>query len=99
MPTITCPPAAGAAAITNPHRLAAVYQMRRMVSERQREIWALLASGLTMKEAAARLELREQTVASVAKELHHKLGVRNAVGLALAGIAYGIVGPPEIRSD
>ncbi|RME86003.1 MAG: DNA-binding response regulator [Caldilineae bacterium] len=47
------------------------------LTEREREVWALIAEGLTTQEIARRLHLSENTVKFHCKNLYGKLGVSN----------------------
>ncbi len=50
---------------------------------REREVWALLAEGLTNVQIAARLSLSENTVKFHVQHLYQKLGVKNRTEAAL----------------
>jgi DNA-binding NarL/FixJ family response regulator len=78
-------------------QLAAQITIGARVRPSERRVWAVLATGKTAKEAAGALGLTTSTVQSVAKDLHRKLRVRNAVELALAAVAHGVIPAPRPR--
>ena len=53
------------------------------LTAREREVWALLAEGLTNVQIAARLALSENTVKFHVQHLYQKLGVKNRTEAAL----------------
>jgi DNA-binding NarL/FixJ family response regulator len=53
------------------------------LTAREREVWALLAEGLTNVQIAARLSLSENTVKFHVQHLYQKLGVKNRTEAAL----------------
>ncbi len=61
---------------------------------REVEVWRLTARGLYLKEIASELGVCKATVAEYRKTLYSKLGVDNAVRVALAAVAYGIIDIP-----
>lgn len=67
------------------------------LTDRQREVLALLAEGLTNKEIAQRLALATQTVKNVVTIIYEELGVTNRAGAAAAAVRQGIVQTPEDR--
>lgn len=63
------------------------------LTAREREVWALIAEGLTNVEIAARLSLSENTVKFHVQHLYQKLGVKNRTEAALRHQGPG--GPPR----
>jgi DNA-binding NarL/FixJ family response regulator len=53
------------------------------LTQREREVWALMASGLSNREIAKRLGLSDNTVKFHVQHLFHKLGVNNRTAAAL----------------
>jgi len=53
------------------------------LTQREREVWALVARGLSNREIAKRLELSDNTVKFHVQHLFHKLGVKNRTAAAL----------------
>lgn len=51
----------------------------------------LVAGGLTTKEIAGQLKLSTRTIDFYRQALHHKLGVRNAVGLTRVAVKLGAI--------
>ncbi len=68
---------------------------RESFTNREREVWGLTARGFCLKEIAAELGVGRWSVVQYRKTLYSKLGVDNAVGVALAGIAYNIIDIPR----
>lgn len=63
---------------------------------REREVWALLAEGLTNVQIAARLSLSENTVKFHVQHLYQKLGVKNRTEAALRHASPGrVAGQPR----
>ena len=60
------------------------------LTPREREILALLATGLTNKEIAQRLKLREKTVKSYMTSIFRRLGVDSRIQAALWAERHGI---------
>jgi DNA-binding NarL/FixJ family response regulator len=53
------------------------------LTPREREVWALVASGLTNPQIAERLDLSDNTVKFHVQHLFSKLGVKNRTEAAL----------------
>jgi DNA-binding NarL/FixJ family response regulator len=64
---------------------------------REREVWALLAEGLTNVQIAARLSLSENTVKFHVQHLYQKLGVKNRTEAALRHQGPSGRGGPALR--
>jgi PAS domain S-box-containing protein len=64
------------------------------LSSRERQILALLATGLANKQIAARLRVSPHTVSSHLKSLYAKLGVANRAQAAARAVAHGLR-PPD----
>ena len=65
------------------------------LTPREREVLALLADGLSMRQAAVQLGLSARTVQVHAYNLMHKLGVHHRAGLVRFAIAHGVVPAPR----
>lgn len=66
------------------------------LTAREREVWALLAEGLTNVQIAGRLSLSENTVKFHVQHLYQKLGVKNRTEAALRHQGPGArSGPPR----
>jgi DNA-binding NarL/FixJ family response regulator len=63
-----------------------------LLSEREREVLGLMASGATNREIAARLYLSPHTVKEHASALYRKLGVRNRAEAVRRGERLGLTG-------
>ena len=61
------------------------------VTEREREILALLAEGMTMRQVGRRLGISPRTVESHVGKLYRKLGVGSRVQAVARGAAYGLI--------
>lgn len=61
------------------------------LSAREREVLAAVASGLTSKEVAEKLNISFNTVLTHRKNISSKLGIRSASGLSLYAVLNGIV--------
>ncbi|MBI4503430.1 MAG: response regulator transcription factor [Gemmatimonadetes bacterium] len=55
----------------------------RDLTQREREVWALVARGLSNRDIARRLTLSDNTVKFHVQHLVHKLGVKNRTEAAL----------------
>jgi DNA-binding NarL/FixJ family response regulator len=66
------------------------------LTTRQREIFYLIAAGLSNKEIARKLGLAEGTVKIHIAKLFDKLGVRQRSAVALAGFKLGLRPSPTI---
>lgn len=64
------------------------------LTAREREVWALLAEGLTNVQIATRLALSENTVKFHVQHLYQKLGVKNRTEAALRHQGPGARGAP-----
>ncbi|WP_176785774.1 PAS domain-containing protein [Propionivibrio dicarboxylicus] len=60
-----------------------------LLSRRQRQVFKLIASGLTSAEVAEKLNLSEATVLTHRRELMHKLNLKNVVALTRLAIDEG----------
>ncbi|RMF83200.1 MAG: DNA-binding response regulator [Planctomycetota bacterium] len=76
-------------AIANGRKLAG----RTKLSRREAELLPLLARGLTLREAAARMSVSYKTADTYRTSLLRKLGVRDRVGLARFAIRERIIDP------
>ena len=65
------------------------------LTPREREILALLATGLQNKTIGERLCLCEQTVKNRVSEIYAKLGVSNRAQAVLWATQHGFLSPPE----
>lgn len=63
-----------------------------MLSEREREVLALVARGLSNKEVARELGISARTVQAHTIHVYDKLGVRTRAGAALRGAELGLLG-------
>lgn len=61
------------------------------LSRRQVEVWRLVAEGLTNKEVAVRLGLKEGTACKHRDLVREKLGVRNAADLTREAVRFGVI--------
>jgi DNA-binding NarL/FixJ family response regulator len=66
-------------------------QQRQALTNREREVLALLVKGRSNKEIAAALGISEETTKSHLKGLFAKLGVRDRTDAAIQAIRHGIV--------
>jgi DNA-binding NarL/FixJ family response regulator len=53
------------------------------LTQRERQVWALVARGLSNRDIAKRLNLSDNTVKFHVQHLFHKLGVKNRTEAAL----------------
>jgi len=70
------------------------------LTKRQKEVVALVAQGLSNKETARRLKVREGTITQHLYAIYQKLGVRNRTELSVKHARTPSVGPgsaPELR--
>jgi DNA-binding NarL/FixJ family response regulator len=77
-----------------PDAIVAALELRkplRQLSERQREVFQLLASGLSSREIAARLGLSVKTIETHRANVMKRLGVRNLAELVRAAVRLGVV--------
>jgi DNA-binding CsgD family transcriptional regulator len=61
-----------------------------LLTTRQREVFQLIVVGLSNKEIARKLAIREGTVKIHVAKLFDKLGVRHRSAVALAGVKLGL---------
>ncbi|MEO8594912.1 MAG: response regulator transcription factor [Candidatus Solibacter sp.] len=71
---------------------------RSPLSQREREIVALVAQGFKNKEMAEKMFISEQTVKNHLHNIFDKLGVRDRLELALYGIDDGLADGPWVRA-
>lgn len=60
-------------------------------TRREHEVWKLTAEGFSVKECAARLNISRGTLIKYRVSLYEKLGTDNAVKVALAAVAHGVI--------
>lgn len=65
------------------------------LTDREREVLAWLARGLSSKEVAQRLDISVRTVETHRANLMHKLGVKSVALLIQVAIREGIIDPPH----
>lgn len=63
----------------------------KRLTQRQRDVWRLIAQGLTGKEIAAVLGVAVSTVESYRVQLCRRLGVTKQTELVLDAVRFGIV--------
>lgn len=68
------------------------------LSEREREVLALIAEGSTSKEIASKLSISRQTVETHRSNLMTKLHVRNMAGMVIYAVRHGLVKLPADES-
>lgn len=68
-----------------------------VLTEREREVLALMAKGASNREIAAELYLSVDTVKTHARHLFGKLGVANRTLAALQADQFGVAAPPASR--
>ena len=68
------------------------------LSEREREVLALIAEGNTSKEIASKLSISLQTVETHRSNLMMKLRVRNMAGMVVYAVRHGLVKLPADES-
>jgi len=66
-----------------------------LLTPREREVFAAIASGLTNREAAELLQLSEQTVKRHVTNVFDKTGVSTRLELALFAVRHGLVPPAD----
>jgi DNA-binding NarL/FixJ family response regulator len=67
------------------------------LTDREREVLAWLARGLSSKEVAQRLDISVRTVETHRANLMHKLGVKSVALLIQVAIREGIIDPPHAQ--
>lgn len=75
-------------------RLSTEQDVGEPLTEREREILQLLATGNDNRTIAQRLFLSEKTVGNRLSEIFQKLGVTNRTQAALVAVQRGIIAPP-----
>lgn len=68
------------------------------LSDREREVLALIAEGATSKEIASKLSISLQTVETHRSNLMTKLRVRNMAGMVIYAVRHGLVKLPADES-
>lgn len=75
--------------------IAASFERQReaapVLTEREREVLAVAAEGLTAKKIGERLGVRERTVTTHLGRIYHKLGVPGRIGAVRAAARVGLV--------
>ena len=71
----------------------------RRLSRRQREVFRLLASGVTMRDIASRLGLSRKTVETHRAQVMARLGARHVPELVRLAIRLGIVSADEPQAE
>lgn len=66
-------------------------QRIEILTPRERECMALLASGMTQKQVAVRLFRSAKTVDNHCTHIYKKLGIRSVVALTRVAVATGMV--------
>ena len=69
-----------------------------MLTNREREVLAVLAEGMSNKEIARRLAISERTARTHVSNILAKLGLKSRTQAALLAIEVGLV-PPPARAD
>ena len=67
---------------------------RAQLTDREREVLAWLARGLSSKQVAGELDISVRTVETHRANLMHKLGAKSMAVLIQAAIREGIIDPP-----
>jgi DNA-binding CsgD family transcriptional regulator len=75
------------------HRLTEVHELVRVatLSQREREVLALVSEGLTAKEIANTLNIAPKTAGTHVRRIYGKLGVNKAVVAMRVAIRCGLV--------
>jgi DNA-binding NarL/FixJ family response regulator len=76
-------------------RRAASVSPADQLTERERDILALVARGADNRAIAQQLHLSEKTIANRLSEIFSKLGVSNRTQAALVAVQRGLVRPPD----
>ena len=66
----------------------------RTTSEREREVWRLIALGRTAREIAAQLGIAASTASNHRASLMQKMGARNSPDLTRMAVQAGIITVP-----
>ena len=74
-------------------------QDAEQLTEREREILQLLASGHDNRTIAGRLHLSEKTVGNRLSEIFQKLGVTNRTQAALVAVQRGLIAPAPLDGE
>lgn len=72
--------------------------LTEVITPREREVLALLGTGLSSRSIAKRLGTGERTVNTHIGHLYRKLGVNNRVDAVLAGMRVGLVETPDVTT-
>jgi DNA-binding NarL/FixJ family response regulator len=79
--------------ITQPKRM--LHGVNDAITDREKEILALLVSGFSNKEIGAPLGIAERTVKAHISKMMHKVGVHNRIGLSMHAVARSLISLPE----
>ena len=86
--------------VTAPSRVVGkITRQLEMLSEREREVIAKVASGLTNREIAASLSLAESTVKTHLNRILAKLEIRDRVGLVIFAYDAGLASPHRFSDE
>jgi DNA-binding NarL/FixJ family response regulator len=80
---------------TRAHPAAPSLPGAKQLSEREREVWLLVARGMSNQEIASHLILGETTVKTHVAHILAKLGLRDRVQAVVAAYETGVVSPGE----
>lgn len=83
----------------NSGQAATAAAMGEVLTEREREVISLVASGLTCKEVAARLDLSPKTVDAHKVNIKRKIGARTSGEMIVYAIERGLVGGAFSNSE
>lgn len=67
------------------------HKVNNEISEREREILVLVASGMTNKEIADRLNISVHTVIAHRKNISHKTGIKSVAGLTVYALMNSMI--------
>ncbi|MGE5590330.1 MAG: LuxR C-terminal-related transcriptional regulator [Bacillota bacterium] len=93
------PVVAGAAAMMALQRVAELKAEALPITPREAEVLALLATGLSNRDMARRLDLTEHTVKRHVHAILEKLGLSNRAEAAAFAVAHGLADGPAARVD